>query len=397
MSNVTTLTFHWQSDLSQVSSVAWQAIAGDHPFLQHAWLCAFESSGAVGGRSGWQPQHLLAYAGEQLVGAMPGYLKWHSYGEYVFDWSWAEAYERAGGQYYPKLIHAIPFSPVTGPRLLLHPGFAQHDMLASAMLETTQAHCVAQGWSGMHVLFPDQVSAALCSQANGLRRAGVQFRWHNPGYADFAAFLAALSHDKRKKIKQERQKVLAQGVSCRVVLGEHATPDDWALFYACYCNTYHLHGSTPYLPQAFFMTIAQNMPQSLVLFIAEANGQAIAASLCVYQDHTLYGRYWGALTQVSCLHFELCYYQPQQFCIAQGITYFEGGAQGVHKLARGFTPYATSSYHWLTHPSFHQSVADYLARETQGMQHYVDELEERSPYKANALSIDGLPSMADGD
>ncbi len=365
-----------------MSATAWRAIAGDHPFLSYDWLVAFETAGAVGGRTGWTPHHLLVYAGEDVLAAMPLYLKMHSYGEYVFDWSWAEAYEQAGGQYYPKLLNAIPFSPVTGPRILIHPSVLDRDQLAQRMLQTVSDYCKTQGWSGWHSLFPDQVSAHLCEAAMGLRREGVQFRWHNVSYADFSTFLQTLSHDKRKKIKQERTKVQSQGVTCRVVRGAEASAEDWSLFYTCYCNTYYLHGSQPYLPEAFFRDIAQHMPAQLVLFIASDADGDIAASLCVHDGKTLYGRYWGALKQVSCLHFELCYYQPQQFCITHGITYFEGGAQGVHKLARGFSPYATCSYHWLSHPEFQLSVARFLQRESLGVQQYVNELEERSPYKA---------------
>lgn len=382
LQNTPLIIFQWQASLSAVPVHDWQAIAGDHPFLSYPWLLAFEQSDAVGGRTGWVPHHLLAYAGERLVGAMPLYLKMHSYGEYVFDWAWAEAYERAGGQYYPKLLSAVPFSPVTGPRILLHPAYAGQAALAQSMLQTVRTHCQAQGWSGLHVLFPDASSASHCDDAQGLRRSGVQFRWENSEYADFAAFLDTLSHDKRKKIKQERNKVKTQGVTCRAVHGAQASAAEWSLFYACYCNTYYAHGSQPYLPETFFLEIAQHMPHQLTLFIASVAGEDIAVSLCVHHADTLYGRYWGALKQVSCLHFELCYYQPQQFCIAHGIAYFEGGAQGVHKLARGFSPYSTCSYHWLSHPEFHHSVAQFLQRESVGVQHYVDELEERSPYKA---------------
>lgn len=382
--NSDAFTFVWQHSMQAFAADAWQALAGAHPFLSHALLSAFESSAAVGGDSGWYPHHLGVYDGEQLLAAMPVYLKTHSYGEYVFDWSWAEAYAQAGGDYYPKLVSAIPFSPVTGSRLLMHPACPVPEEVASRMLSTVQALCHQHQLSGAHVLFPDALSAEQCTQHGWLRRDAVQFRWQNHHYPDWAAFLATLSHHKRKKIKQERNKVVQQAVVCRVVDGYQATADDWALFYACYCRTYHLHGSQPYLPAAFFEALAREMPGQVALFIASQSGVDIAVSLCIHNHDTLYGRYWGSLQEVSCLHFELCYYQPQQFCIARGLRFFEGGAQGEHKLARGFVPYATYSFHWLTHADFRRSVARFLARELTQMQHYVTELEERSPYKQPA-------------
>jgi predicted N-acyltransferase len=385
------LSFSWCRGLQEIASADWQRLAGNHPLLDYRFLQAFEQTACVDAQTGWTPYHLVAFDQGQLVAAMPCYLKTHSYGEYVFDWSWADAYEQAGGQYYPKLISAIPFSPVTGPRLLLAPELEMPDMVAAAMLSQLQAFCEAHTLSGVHVLFPDARSASFCGQHGWLRREGVQFRWENAGYADWEAFMAALSRDKRKKIRQERQKVAQQGVTCRVVRGQDMTAQDLALFYQCYCHTYYRHRSSPYLTLAFFEQLQQCLPQCLQLFIASQQGEAIAASLCIRGEETLYGRYWGSLRDISCLHFELCYYQPQQLCIREHIRYFEGGAQGEHKLARGFEPYPTCSYHWLSHPDFHQSVARFLNREAEGMQQYVNELEERSPYKAMAEAPASLP------
>lgn len=373
--------FVWRDGMHAIAEGAWQGLVGEHPFLKHAFLLALEQTSAVGGESGWQSCPLLCYQGQQLVAAMPLYLKMHSYGEYVFDWAWADAYQRAGGQYYPKLIAAIPFSPITGARILTQAGLADTGAVAEGLLNAIAERCQAQALSGAHVLFPDALSAEFCANSGWLRRDGVQFRWENRDYSDWPSFLATLSHDKRKKIKQEQKKVSQQGVRCRTVLGSDATPSDWALFYQCYCNTYYLHGSRPYLPASFFNQLAATMPQNLVLFIANQDGKDIACSLCVHNAQTLYGRYWGALANVSCLHFELCYYQPQQFCIDMNLRYFEGGAQGEHKLARGFDPYPTCSYHWLRDPALHQAVADFLQREKSMVAAYVDELEERSPFK----------------
>lgn len=384
--DISQLSFVWYRGLEALSAADWQALAGAHPMLDYRFLRAFESSAAVDHQTGWTPYHLAVFEGAKLVAAAPCYLKTHSYGEYVFDWSWAEAYEQAGGQYYPKLISAIPFSPVTGPRLLIHPDYTAPQALAAAMVSQMRALCQTHGFSGLHVLFPDAPSANACAETAGLRRTGVQFRWENLSYVDWEAFLAVLSRDKRKKIRQERNKVQQQGVQCRVMTGHTVSPEALALFCQCYCNTYHRHGSSPYLPLTFFEQISREMPDQFILFIASQDGVDVAASVCVLGQDTLYGRYWGSLSDISCLHFELCYYQPQQFCIRQGIRYFEGGAQGVHKLARGFVPYTTCSYHWLTHPDFHQSVARFLDREAGTMQAYVDELEERSPYKVSPAS-----------
>ncbi|BEV07328.1 GNAT family N-acetyltransferase [Methylophilus sp. DW102] len=386
------LSFVWSRGLQEIDPADWQRLAGMHPMLDYQFLLAFEATACVGAQTGWMPYHLTAFDQGQLVAAIPCYLKTHSYGEYVFDWSWAEAYEQAGGQYYPKLISAIPFSPVTGPRLLIDPACDAPALIAETMLKQLQAFCQEHALSGAHLLFPDAMSADFCERQGWLRREGVQFRWENAGYADWDAFMAVLSRDKRKKIRQERQKVAQQGVTCRVVSGHDMTAQDLALFYQCYCQTYLRHHSSPYLTLAFFEHLQRYLPGHLQLFIASQHGEDVAASLCVLGEATLYGRYWGSLRDISCLHFELCYYQPQQFCIREQIRYFEGGAQGEHKLARGFVAYPTCSYHWLSHPDFHQSVARFLRREAEGMQQYVNELEERSPYK-NMPDINdtGLP------
>lgn len=377
-----TYAFVWHGQMAAIPANDWQALVGSQPLLDYHCLRAFEASGAVSEDTGWIASHLTAWQGKQLMAAVPCYFKMHSYGEYVFDWSWADAYTQAGGDYYPKLISAIPFSPVTGPRLLIHPAVSEPHALAAQLLAQMQALCEKYGLSGAHVLFPDPWSADQCDTAGWLRRQGVQFRWHNPGYADWDSFMAALSRDKRKKIRQERQKVAQTGVQCRHVDGHSLRAEELDLFYACYSRTYALHGSTPYLPKAFFQQLSQALPAQFCLFIASLDGEDIAASLCLRGADTLYGRYWGSLRDISCLHFELCYYQPQQFCITADIAYFEGGAQGVHKLARGFLPYPTCSYHWLQDPGFRHSVQRFLARETHQMDLYVHELEERSPFKA---------------
>lgn len=362
--------------MQAVSAQEWDALAGDMPLLSHAFLSALEDSKSVGEGTGWQPYPLLVHENSRLVGVMPLYIKSHSYGEYVFDWAWEDAYARSGLNYYPKLVSAIPFSPITSARLLANDTQAQSLML-DALVETMHKHQL----SSAHVLFPDDASAMALQKAGWLKRNGVQFRWQNKNYRDFEAFLATLSHDKRKKIHQERKKVAQAGVVCRHIKGAEISETDWDFFYQCYCNTYLEHHSTPYLTRAFFSELGRTMPQNIVLIMAEIDGKPIASALNIYSKTTLYGRYWGALQFVSGLHFELCYYQAQQFCIAENITYFEGGAQGEHKLARGFEPRATCSYHQIAHPDFAAAIAQFLMREEIGIAAYTNELEERAPYK----------------
>lgn len=363
--------------ISQVDSASWDAIVGDMPLLSHSFLNALESSGSVGDGTGWQPSHILVFNETQLVGAMPLYLKNHSYGEYVFDWAWAEAYARNGLPYYPKLLSAIPFTPITSPRLLTrHPEIQL--LMIKALLQIMEKHQL----SSAHVLFPDDDSAQAFSNAGWLKRAGVQFRWQNAGFESFDGFLTTLSHDKRKKIRQERNRITASGVVCKRIKGADISPEQWEFFYRCYENTYFEHRSTPYLTLPFFQQIGRTMPQNILLVLAYVEDKPVAAALNIYDKATLYGRYWGALQYVANLHFELCYYQAQEFCIAENIEYFEGGAQGEHKLARGFKPRPTCSYHKIAHPDFARAIEDFVQQESQGMAAYTNELEERAPFKA---------------
>lgn len=363
--------------MSSIAPAAWNAIAGDMPLLSHDFLNALEMSGSVGGATGWQVSHILVFNQTQLVGAMPLYLKNHSYGEYVFDWAWAEAYARNGLQYYPKLLSAIPFTPITSQRLLSHDLEIQALMI-KALLQIMHQHQL----SSAHVLFPDDVSAQAFAKAGWLKRNGVQFRWQNEGFENFDGFLNTLSHDKRKKIRQERKKITAAGVVCKRVKGPDITPEQWEFFYRCYENTYFEHRSTPYLTLPFFQQIGRSMPQNILLVLAYAGDKPIAAALNIYDKTSLYGRYWGAIEYVANLHFELCYYQAQEFCIAENIQYFEGGAQGEHKLARGFKPRPTCSYHKIAHPGFASAIEDFVQQESQGVAVYTSELEERVPFKA---------------
>jgi predicted N-acyltransferase len=318
---------------------------------------------------------------------MPLYLKSHSYGEYVFDWAWADAYQRHGLAYYPKLLAAIPFSPVSGPRLL-----AVSDAARAALVRAALA--LAQNASSLHVLFPQPQEAMLMRAAGMMLRSGVQFHWNNPGYGSFDDFLLQLSHDKRKKIRQERRKVADAGATFRRLRGGDIRESDWEFFTRCYQHTYREHRSTPYLNLEFFQRLGQTMAQHVLLIVAERDGKPIASALNLYSKETLYGRYWGALQYLPCLHFEACYYQALEFCIEQKIKVFEGGAQGEHKLARGFLPVKTQSAHWLAHPEFSDAVERFREREHRGIDSYVDELNEHSPYKDAPQREGGVPPLA---
>ena len=362
--------------LEGVDAAAWDALARGNPTLAHAFLDSLHRTGCAAAASGWAPCYPSLWEDGRLVGAAPLYLKSHSYGEYVFDWGWAEAYERHGLAYYPKLVCAVPFTPASGARLLAADARAR-ERLAGALLELARNPDI----SSLHVLFPAAEDAAALRGLGLLERTGVQFHWRNDGYGSFEDFLAALSHDKRKKIRQERRRVGEAGVRLRRVTGREATGADWDFFTTCYRRTYRAHHSTPYLSRAFFGMLAERMPEALLLVIAERDGRPVAAALDLFGAGVLYGRYWGSVEHVPGLHFEACYYQAMEFCIERGLALFEGGAQGEHKHARGFLPETTRSFHWLAHPAFNRAVDEFLEREGAGIAAYVDELNERTPFR----------------
>ena len=365
--------------LEGVDPAQWNALTAGNPTLAYAFLDSLHRTRCAASASGWAPSYLCLWEDNALVGAAPLYAKSHSYGEYVFDWAWADAYERHGIAYYPKLLCAVPFTPATGPRLLARDQ-ATRDRLASALLDTAKASSV----SSLHVLFPTDEDAVSLRKLGLLERTGVQFHWTNAGYRAFDDFLAALSHDKRKKIRQERRRVADAGVTFRRVTGRDATTADWDFFTQCYRRTYREHRSTPYLNRAFFGALAERMPDNVLLVIAEREGEPIAAALDLFSEQALYGRYWGSTEYVPGLHFEACYYQAIEFCIERRIGRFEGGAQGVHKLARGLLPVATHSLHAIADRSFATAIADYCARERVDVAHSIDELEAGSPFREAA-------------
>ncbi|WP_353131753.1 GNAT family N-acetyltransferase [Limnohabitans sp.] len=356
------------------------------PFMQHAYMAALHTSGSASPVTGWTPQFVSLWQGDQLAAASALYIKDHSYGEYVFDWAWANAYANHGLNYFPKATCAVPFTPVPGSRLLAIDAAARQALL-QAMLDVAKEHQL----SSLHLLFTSPNDLAACNALGLMQRQTVQFHWYNASpqgqpFDCFDAFLGSLAQEKRKKIKQERRRVADAGVTFRTSVGVSISSEDWKFFYQCYERTYLEHGNAPYLSRSFFEHMQHDMPQNWVMFVAQREGRPIASSLIAVQglgttEAIAYGRYWGALERVDCLHFEACYYQPLSWCIANDVQRFEGGAQGEHKMARALMPVATYSAHWLAHPAFADAVERFLERESAGVDNYLDHLAERSPFK----------------
>lgn len=361
-----------------------------NPFMRHEYLAAMFESGSATAKTGWTPSFITLWQGQTLAAGCALYLKDHSYGEYVFDHAWANAYHQHGLPYYPKALVAPPFTPVPGPRLLAR-NATERLLLAKALI----AWCEEQKLSSLHLLFSSDADVKACEEAGMMLRHTVQFHWSNTAspYKTFDDFLMSLAQEKRKKIRQERKKVLEAGITFRWALGKDISTEDWDFFYRCYERTYYEHGNAPYLSRDFFQRMQDTMPENWLLFAAEhgegESRQKIATSLIALNVAstigtkvlTAYGRYWGALARVDCLHFEACYYQPLQWCIDHGVASFEGGAQGEHKMARALLPVKTTSAHWLAHPSFADAIERFLEREGSGINNYVQELESRSPFR----------------
>jgi predicted N-acyltransferase len=379
------------SDEPVVRASAWNdlLLAQSHPtpFMRLEYLQALQQSQSACAKTGWDARWVTVHDSDQsdaaLLGAAVMYVKTHSYGEYVFDWAWANAYEQHRLSYYPKATLAVPFTPVPGSRLL-----AANEDVRAVLIQTLLNICGDEQLSSLHALFASEVDqVAMCVQ-DFMPRHTVQFHWHNrdaqgQNFESFETFLASLTQDKRKKIRQERRKVADAGVIFRHSQGAAISGGDWTFFYRCYERTYLEHGNAPYLTPDFFERMANTMPENWLLFIAEIEGQPVASSLiALSQDGTAaYGRYWGALARVDCLHFEACYYQPIAWCIANGVQRFEGGAQGEHKMARALMPVRASSAHWVAHPQFAQAIGRFLEREAQGVENYMDDLSLRSPLR----------------
>lgn len=372
--------------LSEISEGDWNTLLAPDagPFLNYAFLTTLEKTGCVGGNTGWQVAHLLVENSEsQLLGAMPLYLKQHSYGEFVFDWAWAQAFEQSGMPYYPKALSAIPFTPVRGPRLLISPK-ADKSTIQRILVSGLKKLVSQNALSSAHILFPEESELDELKQQGFMLRDSIQFHWHNNGYQDFEQYLMALTMKRRKNIRRERAAVANHQIHYQHIPGSIATKDDWAFFYRCYENTYIEHCSSPYLTEECIQLLGESMPDNFHLIIATQNEKSIASSLLVVDpfNSKAYGRYWGAIEHIPCLHFELAYYQAIEYCIRMGIQIFEGGAQGEHKMARGFLPTTLQSAHWIEDPRFSIAVKRFLEREHEGMAAYVDELEQHNPLKS---------------
>ncbi|WP_427773152.1 GNAT family N-acetyltransferase [Comamonas thiooxydans] len=418
------------ASVQQLDAQTWNVLLASQstptPFMRHEYLAAMEQSGSATPDTGWIARVITVWDGDELLAACPLYIKTHSYGEYVFDWAWARAYQQHGLPYYPKGLLAVPFTPVPGSRLL-----ARSQALRVALVHAVQAWAAEQQLSSLHLLFGDADDLAACAAAGWMQRSTVQFHWTNTPPAppaaggtlpasmqtcagtatapsrwkDFDDFLGSLNQEKRKKIRQERRKIREAGVSFKAMQGSDIGAQDWSFFYRCYERTYLEHGNPPYLKPEFFASMASAMPENWVMFIAERDGQPVASSLIAitalqsmtsaskplfFEDgqaqaainsKVAYGRYWGALERVDSLHFEACYYQPIEWCIANGFTRFEGGAQGEHKMARALLPVETPSAHWVAHPAFADAIERFLQRESEGMAQYVQELQSHSPLR----------------
>ncbi|MFF3704236.1 MULTISPECIES: GNAT family N-acetyltransferase [Pseudomonas] len=364
--------------LADIDAATWDALVPDaQPFLRHAFLRSLEDSASVTPRTGWAPAHqVLTDTQGQVRAAMPAYVKTHSFGEYVFDHGWADACDRAGIDYYPKLLCAVPFSPVSGARLL---GDAQ---AAGELIDGVSDALLEQGLSGLHVNFTDPASdEVLRGRAGWMERLGCQFHWRNQGYRDFQDFLDSLSSRKRKQMRKEREQVAGQGIEFQWYHGHELSEAQWDFVYACYANTYAVRRRAPYLARAFFSLLAERMPASIRVVMAHQGGRAVAMAFSLVGGDSLYGRYWGCLAEFDRLHFETCFYQGMDVAIAEGLQRFDAGAQGEHKLIRGFEPVITRSWHYLLHPGLKAAVQDFLAQERVGVLGYAEEARTALPFR----------------
>jgi len=364
--------------LAEIEAAHWDALHdGSNPFVAHAFLSGLETHGALLARNGWSARHLTLWDGDLLVAAAPGYLKGNSHGEFVFDHAWAHAYARHGEDYFPKWLCAVPYTPVTGPRLLARDAHTQKQLIDLMVSMTRDA-----GLSSAHVNFL-RGGEDECFGDDWLSRIDVQYHWRNDGdWRDFDDFLAAMDHKHRKNIRQERAKVARSGVEFRTVHGDEASEADLAAMHAFYLQTFAEYGNTPTLTLAFFRHLARTMPRNLVLFLAERDGQPIAGAMCLRGTSTLFGRYWGATETVPGMHFEACYYQGIGYCLREGLTSFEPGAQGEHKLARGFLPTLVRSRHWIADPAFAEALKPWCAEEAASISRYKALLDAHTPFRA---------------
>ncbi len=381
------LQVQFHGSIAEIDPEQWNSLFGkDYPFTRHEFLLALERSGCTDKESGWQPFHLIISDDNNTpLAALPVFLKDHSYGEYIFDWSWADAYRRSGRQYYPKLLSAIPFTPATGPRL----GFsdkvktaADRQKIISALIEAIKMQAAESGISSWHILYPDIDSATEFVSAGLPLRHSSQFHWFNDGFENFEDFLATFNSRKRKSLKRERRRVQEQAVSLDVIEGKAINSEHWETFYHFYQVTYAKRsGHGGYLNQSFFSEIAETMPEHIIMVLAKRDGENIAGALYFRSSDTLFGRYWGCTEEVDCLHFEACYYQGIEYCIKNGLKKFDPGAQGEHKIQRGFRPVKTYSNHWIADADFREAIADFTLREAEHINAYIEDASTYLPFK----------------
>jgi predicted N-acyltransferase len=377
----TTLRARFHSSLDDIDAGEWNALLpDDNPFLDHAFLSGLERNGCIEPAQGWQPHHLGLYDGKRLLAAAPLYLKGNSHGEFVFDWSWASAYARNGLSYYPKLLCAVPYSPVTGPKLLVAQN-ADAGALRALLIATMRDEARRLDLSSAHLNFASAADVASFDGADWLPRFDWQFHWRNDGWRDFEQFLGALNHKKRKNIRQERARVERAGVACEIRHGDEMDDREWRALHGFYLSTFDDKGNFPALTLDFFRHLGRTMPRRVLAVLCRREGRLIAGALLLRSATTLYGRYWGSAEEIEGLHFEACYYQGIDYCLREGLQTFEPGAQGEHKLARGFLPTPTNSFHWIADPRFRDAIADALARERRMLQDYGEELLLHSPYR----------------
>ena len=369
--------------IDDIPSAEWDALAGDDPFLRHAFLAALEHSGSACAESGWLPLHLSCRDDDgSLAGALPLYLKSHSYGEFVFDWAWADAYQHHGLHYYPKLVSAVPFSPVPGARLLVSTGVERAEV-AAALIAQTRTLAKQFKASSIHCLFPVEAELPEWNSAGFLTRSDTQFHWHNRKYRDFEDFLRQFTAAKRKKVRRERRRIAESGIEMRMLRGDELDVRLMAAMYRFYLATYEKRGRTAYLTREFFAEIRDTMPDALRVCFAFLGSEPVAAAICLQGGDTLYGRHWGSEQEFHSLHFEACYYQGIEYCIREGLRHFNPGTQGEHKISRGFEPTYTWSTHWLARPEFQAAIDEYLQREQHHVAAYLRETEAHLPFHAD--------------
>ena len=387
------LEFQFHPRIADIPSATWNALANNaSPFLQHEFLNALEQSGSVSAQTGWQPHHLLVKRGEKIVAAVPLYIKGHSYGEYVFDWSWADAYRQSGRRYYPKLISAVPFTPSYANRFLIASDEAL-DKIAETISKVVIEEAKRLSMSSWHILFPSEAESELLATQGAHQRIATQFHWFNRGYTSFEHYLESFNSRKRKNLRKERRAVKDANIRFEHFTGTQISTELWEVFYSFYQNTYHVRGQQAYLDKSFFTQLSKTLPEKLLLVVALLDGQPIAAALSLHDERKLYGRYWGCQQEYQFLHFETCYYQGIEYCIENGLQSFDSGAQGEHKIQRGFEPITTYSNHWIADPQFDVAIANYLQEERDYIHQYRDQASAMLPFKAEGLNRQNVKGL----